>query len=75
MKALRPKEVELMSVFWGTDTPLATAEVRELAAEYSWSESSLGVMITRLVKFGFLEINGTFQKKTYYLQHIPSSYL
>ena len=63
MKALRPKELELMSVFWGTDTPLATAEVKALATEYSWGKSSLSVMIVGLVKLGFLEIAGNFQKK------------
>jgi len=63
MKALRPKELELMSVFWGADTPLATAEIRELAADYTWGESSTSVMIVRLVKLGFLEIAGNFQKR------------
>jgi len=63
MKALRPKELELMSVFWEFEVPLTTAEIKEQSVGHSWSDSSLGAMITRLVKFGFLEVVGKFQKK------------
>ena len=63
MNALRPKELELMGVFWNTDIPLATAEIKNHVAEYSWSDSSLGALMVRLVKLGFLQVAGTFKKK------------
>jgi Penicillinase repressor. len=62
MKGLRPKELELMSVFWGADIPLATAEIKDHVTKYSWSDSSLGAMIVRLVKRRVLEVAGSFRK-------------
>ena len=63
MKTLRPKELELMSLFWNTSKPLTSAEVRALATAYSWGGSSCNVMINRLKNLGFLEVAGSFQKR------------
>ena len=49
---LTDKEIEIMTVLWGSKTPLTAAEIIDAAGNCTWKEGSIYVIMKSLIKKG-----------------------
>lgn len=49
---LTDKEIEIMTVLWGSKTPLTAAEIVDASGDHTWKEGSIYVIMKSLIKKG-----------------------
>lgn len=60
---LTKKELEMMTVLWGSDTALTASEILKASTDKTWKDKSLHILITSLFKKNLIEVAG-FKKNS-----------
>ena len=70
---LTKSEMEIMDVFWGSETPLSRSDLLESSAEKTWKDSSVHILLNGLLKKGLIHEAGLVKRrKTYGRLFAPS---
>ena len=70
---LTKSEMEIMDVFWASETPLSRSDLLESSAEKTWKDSSVHILLNGLLKKGLIHEAGLVKRrKTYGRLFAPS---
>ncbi len=70
---LTKSEMEIMDVFWASETPLSRSDLLESSDEKSWKDSSVHILLNGLLKKGLIHEAGLVKRrKTYGRLFAPS---
>lgn len=70
---LTKSEMEIMDVFWNTQTPLSRSDLLENGGEKSWKDSSVHILLNGLLQKGVIREAGFVRRsKTYGRTFVPT---
>ena len=70
---LTRSELEIMDVFWASDTPLSRSDLLERSEEKSWKDSSVHILLNGLLqKEAIHEVGFVKRGKTYSRTFLPT---
>lgn len=52
------KELEMMTVLWGSDTALTASEILKASTDKTWKDKSLHILINSLLKKNLIVVDG-----------------
>lgn len=55
---LTKKELEMMTVLWGSDTALTASEILKASTDKTWKDKSLHILINSLLKKNLIVVDG-----------------
>ena len=63
---LTKSEMEIMDVFWASETPLSRSDLLESSAEKTWKDSSVHILLNGLLKKGLIHEAGLVKRRKTY---------